>query len=228
MIVMTSGTTSTSDSEATTRTVARRRRRSGGVRFRLLQGGLPLADDRARGVHVGHSRGPRAKARALQPEHRSVAASDHPEHVRVAHAAVPEEGADEPDGALPDEVAGARGLSLGGVRAVHRLLNDVRHEKLPKAHLHRGFWTVLGTSGAKACLPSRRVPEAGTLRAPMKGAEGMSESLATILTDTTARHANRLAFKLDDVELTYGMLDEASARLAGVLASKGVEPGDRV
>ena len=43
-----------------------------------------------------------------------MAASDHPEHVRIADAAVPEKGADEPDGALPDEVAGARGLSHEG------------------------------------------------------------------------------------------------------------------
>ena len=56
----------------------------------------------------------------------------------------------------------------------------------------------------------------------------MSESLATILTDTASKHGDRVAFKLDDVELTYGMLDEASARIAGLLAAKGIEPGDRV
>jgi long-chain acyl-CoA synthetase len=56
----------------------------------------------------------------------------------------------------------------------------------------------------------------------------MSDSLATILLDTVAKHGDRVAFKLDDVELTYSMLDEGSARIAGLLASKGVEPGDRV
>ncbi len=34
--------------------------------------------------------------------------------------------------------------------------------------------------------------------------------------------------KLDDTELTYSQLDGASAHLAGLLRSHGVEPGDRV
>ena len=56
----------------------------------------------------------------------------------------------------------------------------------------------------------------------------MSESLATILTDTAAAQPDHVAFKLDDLELTYGMLDEGSARIAGLLRSRGIEPGDRV
>ena len=56
----------------------------------------------------------------------------------------------------------------------------------------------------------------------------MSDNLARILMDTVAKHGDRVAFKLDDVELTYGMLDEGSARVAGLLKSKGLEPGDRV
>ncbi len=56
----------------------------------------------------------------------------------------------------------------------------------------------------------------------------MSESLATILTDTAAEHGDRTAFKLDDVELTYSVLDESSARIAALLKAKGLEPGDRV
>ena len=56
----------------------------------------------------------------------------------------------------------------------------------------------------------------------------MSESLATILTDTAARHGQDVAFKLDEVELTYAELDESSARVATLLASKGVRPGARV
>ena len=56
----------------------------------------------------------------------------------------------------------------------------------------------------------------------------MSESLATILTDTAPKRGDHVAFKLDDAELTYGMLDEGSARIAGLLRSKGIEPGDRV
>jgi long-chain acyl-CoA synthetase len=56
----------------------------------------------------------------------------------------------------------------------------------------------------------------------------MSENLARILTDTAAEHGDRTAFKLDDIELTYAALDESSARVAALLASKGVAPGDRV
>jgi long-chain acyl-CoA synthetase len=56
----------------------------------------------------------------------------------------------------------------------------------------------------------------------------VSENLATILTETAERAPEQIAFKLDDVELNYAMLNEGSARVAGLLKSKGVEPGDRV
>ena len=56
----------------------------------------------------------------------------------------------------------------------------------------------------------------------------MSENLARVLTDTVERHGDKTAFKLDDIELSYSMLDEGSARVAGLLESKGLEPGDRV
>src|SRR5688500_6311386 len=56
----------------------------------------------------------------------------------------------------------------------------------------------------------------------------MSENLARILTDTADRSGDRTAFKLDDVELTYTMLDCAAARIANLLDERGIEPGDRV
>jgi long-chain acyl-CoA synthetase len=56
----------------------------------------------------------------------------------------------------------------------------------------------------------------------------MHENLTTILTETVKRHGERTAFKLDDVELSYALLDEASARIAGLLRQKGVRAGDRV
>jgi long-chain acyl-CoA synthetase len=56
----------------------------------------------------------------------------------------------------------------------------------------------------------------------------MSENLATILTDTAAEHGDRTAFKLDDVELTYSVLDNSSARIAALLLARGLERGDRV
>jgi long-chain acyl-CoA synthetase len=56
----------------------------------------------------------------------------------------------------------------------------------------------------------------------------MSENLATILTDTAAEHGDRTAFKLDDVELTYSVLDNSSARIGALLKARGLEPGHRV
>jgi long-chain acyl-CoA synthetase len=56
----------------------------------------------------------------------------------------------------------------------------------------------------------------------------MASNLASILEDTAREHGERTALKLDDAEVTYEQLDEASARAAALLKSKGVEPGDRV
>jgi long-chain acyl-CoA synthetase len=56
----------------------------------------------------------------------------------------------------------------------------------------------------------------------------MSDNLATILGETAERLPDQTAFRLDDVELSYAMLDEGSARVAALLKSKGLEPGDRV
>ena len=53
-------------------------------------------------------------------------------------------------------------------------------------------------------------------------------NLASILTEAVERDAEKVAFKLDDAELTYAMLDEGSARVAGMLRAAGVGPGDRV
>ena len=53
-------------------------------------------------------------------------------------------------------------------------------------------------------------------------------SLATLLTDTAAKFADRPALKLDDAVLNYALLNEAATRVAGLLKDKGVAPGDRV
>jgi long-chain acyl-CoA synthetase len=56
----------------------------------------------------------------------------------------------------------------------------------------------------------------------------MGLNLASILTESAAEHPDQAAIRLGDVELTYAALDEASARLAGLLRGKGLQPGDRV
>jgi long-chain acyl-CoA synthetase len=53
-------------------------------------------------------------------------------------------------------------------------------------------------------------------------------NLAEMLAETVAEHGDRIALKLDDLELPYSVVDQASARVAGLLAAKGVEAGDRV
>src|SRR3981189_936562 len=53
-------------------------------------------------------------------------------------------------------------------------------------------------------------------------------NLASILLESTGRDPAKVALKLDELELSYAQLDEASARLTGLLRSKGLEPGDRV
>jgi long-chain acyl-CoA synthetase len=56
----------------------------------------------------------------------------------------------------------------------------------------------------------------------------MSANLASLLTDSAARDGDHIALKLDDLEVSYALLDEGSARVAGLLRARGVGPGDRV
>jgi len=56
----------------------------------------------------------------------------------------------------------------------------------------------------------------------------MSSNLAQLLTQTASEHGDRPALKLDDVVVTYQMLDEGAARVAGLLRARGLQPGDRV
>jgi long-chain acyl-CoA synthetase len=53
-------------------------------------------------------------------------------------------------------------------------------------------------------------------------------NLAKNLTDTTRAHAERVAVRVDNTAMTYRALDEASARVAGLLHERGLAPGDRV
>jgi long-chain acyl-CoA synthetase len=52
-------------------------------------------------------------------------------------------------------------------------------------------------------------------------------NLASNLTQTANRHADRTAVRLGEAAMTFRDLDEASARLAGLLRSQGLRPGDR-
>ncbi len=56
----------------------------------------------------------------------------------------------------------------------------------------------------------------------------MSENLATILSRSAEEHGDRVALRLDDTEMSFELLEEESARVAGMLKEKGLETGDRV
>ncbi|MDP1846471.1 MAG: long-chain fatty acid--CoA ligase [Solirubrobacteraceae bacterium] len=56
----------------------------------------------------------------------------------------------------------------------------------------------------------------------------MTANLALNLTRTAAEHPDAIAVKLDDAAFHYGLLDNASQRVAAMLKSKGVGPGDSV
>src|SRR3984885_5547392 len=53
-------------------------------------------------------------------------------------------------------------------------------------------------------------------------------NLASNLTHTTRTHARRVAVRVDNAAMSYQALDEASARVAGLLHERGLAPGDRV
>jgi long-chain acyl-CoA synthetase len=53
-------------------------------------------------------------------------------------------------------------------------------------------------------------------------------NLASILTSSAAEDPQHVALKLDDLELTYAQLDDATAHFAGLLKARGLEHGDRV
>ena len=53
-------------------------------------------------------------------------------------------------------------------------------------------------------------------------------NLANILTESARRHPDRPAIRLDEAPVTYAELDELTARAAGWLRARGIQPGDRV
>jgi long-chain acyl-CoA synthetase len=61
-----------------------------------------------------------------------------------------------------------------------------------------------------------------------KEGPSMNESLANNLTAAAQRYPESPALRLGDEVTTYAELDDATARVAGVLHQRGLEPGDRV
>jgi len=53
-------------------------------------------------------------------------------------------------------------------------------------------------------------------------------NLALNLVEAENMHPERAAVRLDELVLTYAELERRSAQVAGLLAARGVQPGDRV
>ncbi len=53
-------------------------------------------------------------------------------------------------------------------------------------------------------------------------------NLATILAASAQRNPSGVAIKLDDIEISFAALEALSSKVAGLLAARGVKPGDRV
>ena len=53
-------------------------------------------------------------------------------------------------------------------------------------------------------------------------------NLATLLTDSAAAHPDRPAVRLGEHQVTYAELDEASCRVAALIAERGLGVGDRI
>jgi len=56
----------------------------------------------------------------------------------------------------------------------------------------------------------------------------MANSLPQLLTNAARRYGSQPALKLDDVIVTYDMLEDSASRVAGLLRARGLQPGDRV
>lgn len=56
----------------------------------------------------------------------------------------------------------------------------------------------------------------------------MNESLAYNLIATTRRYPNQPALRLADTAISYAEFEDATARVAGLLLERGLQPGDRV
>jgi long-chain acyl-CoA synthetase len=68
----------------------------------------------------------------------------------------------------------------------------------------------------------------GAWRRSLVEGDRIVTNLASNLASTTRSHADRVAVRVDDAAMTYRELDEASARVAGLLREHGIKPGDRV
>src|SRR5580704_14578052 len=66
------------------------------------------------------------------------------------------------------------------------------------------------------------------LRPGTRQLEGAMTSISSLLEQAAADHPEHAALRMDDLVLSYAQLREAAGRMSALLASLGVEPGDRV
>src|SRR5690349_11256801 len=58
--------------------------------------------------------------------------------------------------------------------------------------------------------------------------ESAMTNLSSVLEEALLDQRDRPAVRMDDLFLTYGQLHEAAAKVTSLLASAGIQPGDRV
>src|SRR4051812_12256714 len=112
-----------------------------------------------------------------------------------------------------------RSVKASPWRAAQRRSSAAGRRAPPSARRAAGSPGRPGTPPRGVLAPAARHP---------LGSAHMSANLAENLTATAERSGERIAQKLDDVELNYALLNEGAARVAGLLGAKGVGPGDRV
>ena len=117
-----------------------------------------------------------------------------------------------------------------GRRPARLLRDDQAHDQRP--HLRRlrrdprpRGPAPAGARGLQGLHGGRRVLRA---EAPAQLHRGIAMNLAQTILDAARQDPDHVAVKLDDAELSYRMLDGATAHLAGLLRAHGVKPGDRV
>ena len=91
--------------------------------------------------------------------------------------------------------------------------------------------TFEGTETMQTLIVGRASPAIGVFtghRGRALEGDRIVTNLASNLANTTRAYADRMAVRVDDAGLTYRELDEASARVAGLLHERGLKPGDRV
>ena len=111
-------------------------------------------------------------------------------------------------------------IPLVNARIMHRLIPG------SQLHIYHGGHLELAADAERLAPAVEAFLDAGPLRA-LEG-DRIVTNLASNLDGYHPCPRRRMAVRVDDAAMTYRELDEASARVAGLLHERGLKPGDRV